>query len=626
MDYSTLLGHKVNAPIIEEPVIISQGSYDTHYESVRGKKINKCLKREEHYKDTENAINTFLEKGYRAVPHCISHTFSCALASFRTHLDIYDEIIKHKVFSKDEIYFRSLREGPAFTKDIKKRRMVNLQAIIALDDVELDEDYIDEEYMGYDSIIHERYLFPWSEEDTTEDYQYSLLEEGEYRDSMEVLEDYLSDLDVQSIETHLSPFDQYKGSKSTDNENFKKKIYLRDAWTDEQAGPYMAVRRVITTQPGTTRDTGVPDPYTLSKVRQINQIARWIHERKPHSANVPLYMMDKRIERIAKMDAYIHIDFKKFGLTFIRSHLNNLLRLCGREDLVMDTFVLNTDDGPIETKRGGVLGWFDPAISIVVSAIITNKLKQFRVNATHISFNDDVEVGISGKRAADLAVLLKPVLVQELESFGFLMSHRKTFVSREMIFLEQYYKFEDRDDDLDMRKLQLTVNSFARSLLDEIPWRAKIFYAEGAQYVKNKYVRDRCQDTIAPEFCNDEKNWDIRFGGWETLHNEDALDRCPNIYAQYNWFLAQDRYKNPKLTDSSSSVDLEKVYLSKLRRFYDRRSKEPDMDIITYDDKYIPGIYEQELLDDKLHVISKIALYQDEGGNETPPQSEGSFG
>jgi len=424
MEYEELLGSFVTTPIIDNPVIINNLEYINSdlWEPVRGHKFNGTVKPNEHNKDVEIALETFFEYGYDKFP-AVSNNFVNVLKTFRTYLDFYHNLIETKIFSRDEIYVRSLRDKLQFTKFIKKSRQASLQNKIALDDVILDEEHIHPEYTGYDSIIHERYLIPWDDTDDIHDWHYSLIPDEGGKDPSNAINEYLKNIDVSKIETFITPFDPYKGSKSTDNA--KGKHYLRDTWTRDTYGPYMATRRVIPTQPGSTRDTGVPDPYTLNKIREINQIARAIGEQKKYIANVPINLLERRLEQMTKCQAYIHLDFKKYGLTFRRDILNCLLKRVGREDLMIDQFILNVDGQSIRTNRGGVLGWFDSAVAIVVSAIICDVVNQYNIKTNHIIFNDDVEIGVYGKDAIETAKLLKEVIIEELEDYGFFISHKR---------------------------------------------------------------------------------------------------------------------------------------------------------------------------------------------------------
>lgn len=625
MSYEDLLGSLVRNPMntgtIEHVESDEKGRI---YPKVRGMLNTAFIVHSEHEEDIEKCCDTFFRYGYDRLPST-TQKFQKALVTFRTYLDFYDAIIKEKVFSRDEIYIRSLREGPAFTKYIKKCRQASLQAKIALDDIYIDEQYIIDEYSGYDSIIHERYLMPWDETNETQDWHYSLIESSEIKDITIPLGEYLKDIDLSKFKPKVSTFEPYKGSKSTNNANDKIKHYLRDTWTEDMTGPYMADRRVLMTSPGTVRDTGVPDPFTLHKIRIANQYARYVAENTKNSANVPIAMLEKRIATLTKCKAFIHLDFKKYGLTFERDLYNKLMHRFGRDDLAMNEFILRTEEGPIRTNRGGVLGWFDPCIAICVSAIIHSVLQRYKVNSFHLVFNDDVEIGIAGKGAEDYAIQLKDIIINELEQYGFIMSYRKCFVSREMIFLEQYYKFEFDEEPLDMRKLQLTVNSFAKSALDEIPWRAKILFADGAGYVNSTYARERCISTIEPEFDPREVNWDIRFGGWERFSDEEAFARLDN-WGMYNWALAQSSFKSPLLTDRSDEADMTSILRNKMREYYNSLSASiiNFQSTIELDEK--PPDYNLKIIRN----MEALPLRDDEpiepGARAVPEQSEGSFG
>jgi len=163
MDYERILGEQINEPMnIASPLTIDRRTADdlgSEYHRPRLGIPEGFVPWERNRTDIIKILERFNSKGYAAgVPKDINVELRRHVEFFRNILDIYDHIIEYKVFCKDEIYYRCLAEGSSFTKFIKKCRAYSLQDKIALDNNPLDKNFIIEEYDGYDSIIHERYL------------------------------------------------------------------------------------------------------------------------------------------------------------------------------------------------------------------------------------------------------------------------------------------------------------------------------------------------------------------------------------------------------------------------------------------------------------------------------------
>jgi len=246
-------------------------------------------------------ISSFRKYGFRPLPKTVKGELRQALVYFRNCLELYDMIVDDKLFTIEELYERSLVEGPAFTKYIKKCRAYSLQAKISLDEV-YEYDYAFEEYSGYDSIYHERYLPNWDDTATTCDWVYSLLEEDPIDEEYvkDAFKEYLRKIDFDpKLEQDITRVIESVGSKKTSlNDREGKTTLLKNAWgAGETGNPWYAVRRIVPTTSGSTRDTGVPDIDTLVHIKVILKHVRRIAEQDIHSANCPLMDLEKKESR-----------------------------------------------------------------------------------------------------------------------------------------------------------------------------------------------------------------------------------------------------------------------------------------------------------------------------------------
>jgi len=520
--------------------------------------------------DIDRVIKAFNTSGYYGgYPTNINKIFRQHLEHFRNSLDVYYHIVKDYVFSRDEVYYRCLAEGSDFTTFITKSRAFSLQAKTALDETNLNDEYVHSAYTGYDSIIHERYLINWDDRDETIDWPYAMIEPEkiDHEKFEECLDELFLNTKIDKYEEDdfinlLEPVARKKtaigGGETT---------LLKDQWVPEyDPGYWYATRRVVPTTSGHTRDTGVPDLTSLCMVKLMQKHARYIAERCKHSANCDHTLLGKRVRRVQKKKVFLHLDFKKFGLTFNRSLPNALLKRIGRGRIAIDDFTLETEDGIYATKRGGVLGWFDPIVSLCVIGILLRLRKELNLSFDFIVFNDDVEIGMD-ITDPDLIQLLKERIIEELESFDFIISHRKTYVSKMFIFLEQYGKADigsffgtrDKVENLDMTKRQLIVNQYAKSLSSSFNWEAKYYYALAHKFLRSTYLRDICQQTM-PTIFEEEYDKPYELGGW-TFHMRNNVNIALEDVSEddLRQYYRLSRYKEPHLMPKMRLVNMKTV-------------------------------------------------------------------
>lgn len=571
MEYSRFLGNFVTDPKTFDETIEISSQHQINEPEYKRPRLNipsGFISWEENQVSLQKVIWRTIKSGYNnSIPKDINPELRKHLEHFRNHLDIYDILIKDKVFSKEELWLRSLQEGPAFTEFIKKSRKGSLQSRIALEDTNIKEEYIHPEYKGYDSIFHEAYFPYWDDSASQEDYIYSFIPE---RENVKYIDQLLIDLYTSNkviLEKPKILFLQPIAGKKTLSDDPERTTLLKNSWhlNDGSGGNYYGKRVVVPTFPGSTRDTAVPDVFTLGALKIIGRASRIVSEQLPFSANCSFENLNRRVGRLKRCKIYLHIDFKKYGLTSPRKVINSVIRSMNIPELQLGRFFLSVEGDTLETTRGSALGWLDSTTALGVIAILYNLRKREKWNdMDFIVFNDDVEIGFREEHPPEELALRKDKILEELEDHDFILSHRKIYYSKMMIFLENYYIRGQIPPN--MRKLQLVTKLYAKSLSTPFLWKAKALYAEAALKVYNTQVRDICVLSIR-ERDPEEYSLPVELGGW-TYHLSKELigDRPLNnalmnaSMAQMTYFMKMKKYKEPHLCEKKEIVNLENLY------------------------------------------------------------------
>lgn len=536
------------------------------YDNVRFGMPKGVVKRSKHNDEISLLVRHFISNGYRTWPSSkLSLHFKKHVALFRASLDLWEALCGQGCMTKEEIYFRCLTEGPAFTEWVKKSRAMSFKAFTAETNVPIEEEYLLRGYKGYNSIIHERYLIHWDDIEDIDDVKYAFLpsnkiDEDGFRKRVRKLFDDFRIGEIEFPET----FDMIGALKNTVmyDPNQKKTHLMRHFWKSDidPHSPYMAVRRVVPVAPGGTRDTGVGDPGTILKVKQLNMLSRVISEKLPYCANAPEHVANARLKRVLKRNSFLHLDFKKFGLTFPRSLMNIMIEEIGRvsgidtSHLIINQFFIEIDGECFQTERGTVLGWLDCINCLCVCAILHWLSCEEELGFDFISFNDDVEISkFVSKDIPGTLELLRLAIVTELNSYDIAISLDKTFGSKGSVFLERYAYFDQYG--LDMYKEQLTVKAYSQSLVTAFPWQAKLYHSAAEQWTKSEYATDRCIKTCPVEFRLVEASTSLWSGGW-FIYRKDKLDRATRETDELGYLLG---LKLSTFKTQSYSTRVEKV-------------------------------------------------------------------
>lgn len=556
---------------------------NSDFEFVRYGEPKGVLSHKAHKDDIQKLVRHHRLRGWEAgFPTNIHKELLKHVALFRVSLDFWEEFSTDRVFCKEEIYERCLLEGPSFTEFIKKSRQTCLRALTSETGTDIDEEYYFDTYTGYNSIIHERYLIHWDDRDEIDDVKYAFIPARDFdiRPFERMVDRLFKDFRVGDL-SFVGYIDMISSLKNSMMHDVGKGTTLmREAWSEENINldePYYAKRCVVPTDPGSTRDTGIGTPSTVVKVKYLNQLARTISEQIPYMANAPGPVCNSRLKRILKKNAFLHLDFKKYGLSFPRLLTNAMIRKMGEisgidvSQLIIDIFLIEMEDGSVyETERGTVLGWLDAVNALCVAAILHSMTEE--LNFDFITFNDDVEIAIrSVKDIPHKLEMLRGVIVKALSSFDIPISLNKTYGSKGSIFLERYCYF-DRHYGLDMYKEQLTVRAYAMSCVTKYPWKAKMYFSAAEQWTKSKYANDRCIDTCEIEFSQDEKGMPLWAGGWFTpIRNkiDYSLQMCDDRFMRFGIQLA--KWKAPSLTTQPRPYSKAEEASRRMRNAYFRR-------------------------------------------------------
>lgn len=545
-----------------EPPKLNLDEFDSEeYEFVRYGEPVEPVRFKDVTEDRQKLLKRFRDAGYsKELPKLANKDFRRHVALFRAQLDLWEKFSDKKVFCKDEIYYRCLSEGPRFTEFIKKSRSTTLRALSSETVTDIEEEYYHpENYDGYNAIIHERYLIHWDDREDIDDVKYCFMPASGEVDTFE--EDF--ELFLKSIPVGPNDFDSaidiLQSMKNTQmyDPTVRSSRLMREFWTQEinLDEPYFAKRTVVLTFPGSTRDTGVGVPSTIAKVKAINKLCRVILQACTYSANAPSNIANERLLRVLTKSMFLHIDFKKYGLTFPRALMNIALRKIGQaynfdvEDLIINDFFIEIDGVTYATERGTCLGWLDCLNELCVHSILHSIKMKYGVKFDHIGFNDDFEVSFNASRdASTKAEMMRDIFLARFNVLDIPISLSKTYASKASIFLERYTHFMESYS-LNMYKEQLTVKAFAMSLVTTYPWQAKMYFASAWQWTKNDYACDRCLKTCPREFGETELVSSLVCGGWY-IPVESGLDRSFEFESNLSLRLACELRKmsRPKMS------------------------------------------------------------------------------
>lgn len=588
MSYNDFLGlftepKEDDKDLIESRKILD--NRDSEYEFTRYGIPNGALNFEKESEGRSRLIRHFIASGYCTFPSTkINKNLRKHVAYFRAHLDLWEKLCPNRSMCKEEIYYRCLTEGPAFCDWLKKARSTSFRAYTAETNTSIEEEYLINNYSGYNSVIHERYLINWDTSAETDDVKYAFIEPAKIDKERfrKRVRRFFDDFRISEIDFPEN-FDMIGAMKNSvmHDPNKNKNILMRSFWSDDinPHQPYYATRRVVPIEAGNVRDTGVGTPSTILKVKQLNMLARVISEKVRYCANAPEEVCNARLKRVLQRNAFLHLDFKKFGLTFPRDLTNVLIEEIGKDSgldvshLLINEFFYEIEGEVYKSTSGTTLGWLDPINCLAVCAMLHWLSCEEELGFDFISFNDDVEISkfMSNSNVENGLELLRVAVISEIASFGVPISLDKTFGSRASVFLERYAYYDQYG--IDMYKEQLTVKAYAQSLCTLYPWQAKMFHAAAEMWTKNDYATDRCIETCPVEFRTEEATTSLWSGGW-FIPRKDKLDYSLVETDRKGYYLGLELSKfvprtySSRIEVTSSAEEIDKTVQRRTRNAY----------------------------------------------------------
>jgi hypothetical protein len=425
----------------------------------------------------------------------------------RTCLRYWEEIPIRKCLTSFDILEGCLTQGPLFAEWLKKCRIYTMISVIGLGDNTPPDEYILEDWEGYDSIFPETNLIHWVED--IDDFPHCMMPIP--RKIGHLVPVYIQMLKEKWApdELNLSGVNQkfrfVKNSKvysPSDNKSF----YIKEAidMVKEIRPGWYGKRSLVQALPGGGRDATVADPYTLVKIKMSNEIFTSIVTHHPNSAMTNYINLQTRMSRLWNCKTFLHLDFKKIGLTFPRNYFVQFGKAVEQVyGISMDWFdfddlYIQDGDTTYRTKRGYALGWMNEVVTLVIIAFIKNFRHMCEIPFDFLVFNDDVEIGFNHSDI-EMINVFKMSIIRYFESKEVFISIKKTFISNVSIFLENYYQSEEI---YNFNKYSIACRLYAKARLTSYPgygkqllhdaigmWENEDIIREVVFHTKNEYKK-----------------------------------------------------------------------------------------------------------------------------------------
>jgi hypothetical protein len=505
-------------------------------------------KHEEMKPYCKKLVQHYYKYGWDSLPGGIPVKFMRTVNQFRITLELWEKLFSlNKWMCKEELYVHSLEDGADFTDYVKKARAYAVQEITSRAGASIPEEFegCSEGYDGYDSILAERNFIHWHH-DNVDDVKYAFFppKGNDTSKFKELATEWFLRHKIRDNWAEAQDTDWRENIKGTViySHKLKKSILQRELFFMDELPTHpgwFAKRCVVQALPGGPRDTGVPDISTWKKLKNINAVAALINDISPKSAAAASWKTLARYKLLMRHAMYIHVDFKKYGLTCPRDLMICLgeviyeqLDVDIREELEgLNEFLILMEDGSIRKScRGSMLGWLDSLVSIITQILVEEYLRDRKIKGDFLSFADDMEIGIQ-RLDSDIprqvpylddteqyVSVIIPDLVQYLRDWDFCPSDKKIYGSYTSVFLENYHHFDCVG--LNMYKGQLILQNYARAAVTEDRNKARMLYSSAAKWYRHDYadlvvmgnrpvhkrLKNQYQDSIL-------------FGGWQPVES-----------------------------------------------------------------------------------------------------------
>nr|USW07197.1 putative RNA-dependent RNA polymerase [Plasmopara viticola lesion-associated ormycovirus 2] len=433
---------------------------------------SKVLKFSDWEKERLLAVQLSVEEGIslKILKKFEDSDFKKQLKLFINSLLLWDSIPIEKAITIEEIFCRNLMEGPEFAKILKNLRYYSLLEKISILPTSHDEDF--REWFGYDSFYHEANLIHW--EEVTDDIPWSFIETRTDDAFYALLEEEFN-LVLDNIRirepTHIDVLLSVKNSGGWVPSMKKNSVYSEvhistfGLGLPEKRGFMLGKRCMIQAMPAGLRDTSIPDPDSLFKIKHTHLILKQITERLDGSA-MTTSRLSQELRKSSMRNPHLLIDIKKCGLTFPRRFLlmmGKVLTQKGYFNYLSEWKQSYLVDGKTTyaTKNGFNLGWVNDAPTIIQCLILRIVKKQFP-SITAVIFNDDSDWVLRGVKPQEI-FLARSLIRLCYNSSGLILSDKKEILSHASVFCEIYNGFEENLFG-DPRKRQIATRLLAKSM------------------------------------------------------------------------------------------------------------------------------------------------------------------
>jgi hypothetical protein len=437
-------------------------------------------------------------------------------------------------YSPKIIWEKSIIYGPQFAEQYSKEWDNQVRFIMAWTD--RDEYKDNGKFYSFEHFFPIRSLFRWSEK--IDDLEYYQIPVNISDTDLELLTNEIFDLLPENIRIpndekilderrQTSSYDTLALERAKHYQIFNKDSYRR--FGDNIIG----IRTPIYVYPTGCRDSIVTDPSSLNTIAWCSKLTGEILENIPQAlVGVTSEKFYERLNRLKKsarnFKNYFYLpDIRKCGITMprqlYRCIYDALTRKYGYHQkferyLAFEKFVLLDNDtkSRINTERGVGLGMNVNEITLILCALHELRKREcpWIIDAGY--FNDDQIIVVQedpnddNLRISDVLSNLKIFDYQLCTRFGIIMNEKKTFSSKEFLFLEQYTHPDLHDKS--SASAALFGNAFAAPNIGI----AKEYYSSVGSLHEQRFndIRTRLINYWGCEFDSSEGTRDYFLGGW----------------------------------------------------------------------------------------------------------------
>jgi hypothetical protein len=471
------------------------------------------------------------------------------LALLALRLIVYEEVkpVNGKHFRSVDYIRYSLQYGPSFAELLKKIRgaatIKTLASRTIIDNTKYFDEILNNDLQiiidldrkwDYDSFLNERFLIDYIDEASDLHWSFQPVEED--NDILEsfrmaardLIESYkINDIEVPGndqyatwINDSVTPSEEGQKINRTLMRELAKTGKIPSLMEPSKDRPMRFKRSIVPVGPANIRDTWQCYPDTLFSVKRISFLLRQVLDPIPYSAMGHPLKVTKRRKLLKKKDSqYLMFDYKKCGLTVNRKLLEILAEELeavypgkGMDEMLRFRNInLEQEDVTLHPLRGVGLGNCNEGVTLI--QCVVGHMVKHKFGTNSIFFNDDgvFEIGDNLYRQFSWIGTI-------LSGLGMILNMKKTFISRNNIFCEDY-EIIDKEK-FDYSKTQLSLVPFSNCFFSETIGSAKALFSSIKQGLIGKKIEtdnflSSLVDFYGYEFHKSERLWPFEIGGWQ---------------------------------------------------------------------------------------------------------------